>query len=290
MMPTPLQTPRRRLPTWTPLALLSLPAGVAIWSGWVALGTLCGFGKVQPLPGLWDSLMIDTRVTLPIGMETYAAFALRVWLTSRPGSTRHFAKLSALAALTIGAGGQIAYHLMSAAGINAAPWPVVAMVATLPVAVLGMGAALAHLQSTERTEVNDAAIVHSLDRPATTARTAKTPTVQVSSPAMRREAPAKTPISPAKTQSEAAPKGAATTATASQLAVSVRALADANPNWTQARIAAEAECSVRTVRRHLSHPTPPDTEPSATPDQRPVLESVRAQVKQNATNDTEDAA
>lgn len=289
-MPAPLQTPRRRLPTWTPLALLSLPAGVAIWSGWVALGTLCGFGKVQPLPGLWDSLVIDTRVTLPIGMETYAAFALRVWLTSRPGMARQFAKLSALAALTIGAAGQIAYHLMSAAGIKAAPWPVVAMVATLPVVVLGMGAALAHLQGTETTEVNNTATAHPLDRRAKTARTAKTPAVQVSGPAMRREAPAKTPIGPAKTPTEAALKAPASTATASQLAASVRAFADANPNWTQARIAAEAGCSVRTVRRHLTHPTPPATEHPAMRDTRPVLESVQAAAKQNADDDTEDAA
>ncbi|WP_461049055.1 hypothetical protein [Terrabacter koreensis] len=262
---------------------------MAIWSGWVALGTLCGFGKVQPLPGLWDSLVIDTRVTLPIGMETYAAFALRVWLTSAPGTARQFAKLSALAALTIGAAGQVAYHLMSAAGITAAPWPVVAMVATLPVVVLGMGAALAHLHGTETTDANEAAPAPALGRPAKTARTAKTPNVQVSGPEVRPEAPAKTPTGPAKTRLEAARRAPATTATVSQLAASVRALAEANPTWTQARIAAEAGCSVRTVRRHLTNPTQPDTEP-AQPDTRPVLESVPAAADQDASNDTEDAA
>jgi hypothetical protein len=41
--------------------------------------------------------------------------------------------------------GQIAYHLMSAAEWTAAPWPITAVVACIPVAVLGMGAALAHL-------------------------------------------------------------------------------------------------------------------------------------------------
>ncbi|MBC9819723.1 hypothetical protein [Terrabacter sp. MAHUQ-38] len=262
---------------------------MAIWSGWVALGTLCGFGKVQPLPGLWDSLVIDTRVTLPIGMETYAAFALRVWLTSSPGTARQFAKLSALAALTIGAAGQVAYHLMSAAGITAAPWPVVAMVATLPVVVLGMGAALAHLHGTETTDVNAAASVPALDRPAKTARTAKTPYVQVSGPEVRHEAPANTPTGPAKTRLEAARRAPATMATVSQLAASVRALAEANPTWTQARIAAKAGCSVRTVRRHLTNPTQPDTERPAQSDTGRALESVPA-ADQDASNDTEDAA
>jgi hypothetical protein len=273
-----------------PLALLSLPAGVAIWSGWVALGTLCGFGKVQPLPGLWDSLVIDTRVTLPIGMETYAAFALRVWLTSRPGTARQFAKLSALAALTIGAAGQVAYHLMSAAGITAAPWPVVAMVATLPVVVLGMGAALAHLHGTETTDVNVAASVPALDQPAKTAGTAKTPYVQVSGPEVRHEAPVKTPSGAAKTRLEAARRPPATKATVAQLAASVCALAEANPTWTQARIAAEAGCSVRTVRRHLTNPAQPDTERPAQSDTRRALESVLAAADREASNDTEDAA
>jgi hypothetical protein len=33
-----------------PLFLIALPAAVSIWSSWVALGGLCGFGTVQPLP------------------------------------------------------------------------------------------------------------------------------------------------------------------------------------------------------------------------------------------------
>jgi hypothetical protein len=47
--------------------------------------------------------------------------------------------------LRFGAGGQIAYHLLAAAGVTAAPWQITTAVACLPVAVLGMGAALAHL-------------------------------------------------------------------------------------------------------------------------------------------------
>lgn len=41
--------------------------------------------------------------------------------------------------------GQVAYHLLSAAHAARAPWPVVVLVSSLPVVVLGFGAALSHL-------------------------------------------------------------------------------------------------------------------------------------------------
>ncbi|WP_228787778.1 helix-turn-helix domain-containing protein [Nocardia terpenica] len=130
-----------------PVLLLALPAFVAIWSGWVGLGELTGFGPVRPLPGIWDRLTVNTAITLPIGMETYASYALYVWLGNRIRSagTRRYAKYSAFGSLALGAVGQIAYHLMQAAGVGSAPWPVTVLVACLPVAVLGMGAALAHM-------------------------------------------------------------------------------------------------------------------------------------------------
>jgi hypothetical protein len=137
--------PRRRLATW-PVLLLMLPATVAIWSGWVGLGQLAGFGPVHPLPGIADGFVIDTSITFPIGMETYSAYALYVWLSGRAGAKAiKFARTSALLALTIGAAGQIAYHLMSAANVPAAHPIITAAVACIPVAVLGLGAALAHL-------------------------------------------------------------------------------------------------------------------------------------------------
>jgi len=78
--------------------------------------------------------------------ETYAAYALWVWLSARvTGTARRFAKWSAIASLVVGAAGQVAYHLMAATGIDVAPWWITTLVACLPVAVLGMGAALAHL-------------------------------------------------------------------------------------------------------------------------------------------------
>lgn len=135
----------RPVRSW-PLVLLAAPAFVAIWSGWVGLGRLTGFGPVEPLPGIVDGFTIDTAVTLPIGVEAYAAYALRVWLTDGlPGRARSFARWSALGSLVLGASGQVAYHVMIAAGVTVAPWWITAAVACLPVAVLGMGAALAHL-------------------------------------------------------------------------------------------------------------------------------------------------
>ncbi|MFC9897292.1 hypothetical protein ACFVMC_26690 [Nocardia sp. NPDC127579] len=129
------------------MVVLALPAFVAIWSGWVGLGQLTGFGPVQPLPGIWDDLTINTAITLPIGMEAYASYALYVWLSGRIRSDniRSYSKYSALGALLLGAGGQIAYHLMKAADVTTAPWPATVFVACLPVVVLGMGAALAHM-------------------------------------------------------------------------------------------------------------------------------------------------
>ncbi len=137
---------RKPTPSW-PVLLLALPAFVAIWSGWVGLGELAGFGIVHPLPGIWDSAQINTAITLPIGVETYAAYALHVWLSSGAASrqARGFAKWSAIGSLLLGMAGQGAYHLMTADGMTRAPWLIVTAVSCLPVAVLGMGAALAHL-------------------------------------------------------------------------------------------------------------------------------------------------
>ena len=130
--------------TW-PIPLIAAPAAVAIWTGWVGLGGMTGFGRVAPLPGI-TSWSLDTRITLPIGVEAYAAFALSVWLRgSPPPGARRFAKWSAVGSLALGMAGQVAYHLMAARHVTAAPWWITTLVSCLPVAVLGMGAALAHL-------------------------------------------------------------------------------------------------------------------------------------------------
>ncbi|WP_279582631.1 hypothetical protein [Fodinicola feengrottensis] len=123
---------------------------------------------MHPLPGIVDGFAINTAITLPIGVETYAAYALRAWLAGRTeGPTRQFAKWSAIGALILGALGQVAYHLMSAAGVTAAPWWITTAVACLPVAVLGMGAALAHLLRAQTTHPHP--LVESARSAATTA-------------------------------------------------------------------------------------------------------------------------
>jgi hypothetical protein len=151
--PTPVEPvaePKRRRPVVWPVLILCLPAFVAIWGGWVEMGRLTGFGMVTLLPGISD-FQINTAITLPIGMETLAAYALYVWLSGMvTGSALRFAKWCALTSLTLGALGQIAYHLMAAWGWTSAPWPITAAVACIPVAVLGMGAALAHLMHKSR--------------------------------------------------------------------------------------------------------------------------------------------
>ena len=139
----------RRVPRW-PLLIIAAGAFVSIWSGWVGLGKLTGFGPVVLLPGIADGWVINSAITLPLGVEAYAAFAMWAWLsdTAVSARARTFARRSALGALSLGAAGQIAYHLMAAAGVERAPWPITAFVACLPVVVLGCGAALAHLLHT----------------------------------------------------------------------------------------------------------------------------------------------
>jgi hypothetical protein len=130
-----------------PLLLLALPAAVATWSGWVGLGEKTGFGVVKLLPGILDDFEVNTAITLPIGVEAYAAFALSAWLAPAAidAGARRFAKWSALGSLVLGMAGQVAYHLLETAGYAVAPTWVTAVVSCLPVLVLGMGAALGHM-------------------------------------------------------------------------------------------------------------------------------------------------
>lgn len=94
-------TNTKRLPRW-PLLLIAAPAAVAVWSGWVGLGQLCGFGLVHPLPGIANGFQLNTAITLPVGVEAYGAYALGAWLT--PGASvraRKFAKWSAICSFVI---------------------------------------------------------------------------------------------------------------------------------------------------------------------------------------------
>jgi hypothetical protein len=143
--------PGRAVRPW-PLLLLAMPASVAVWSGWVGIGQLTGFGQVHPLPGLWPGLRLDTAITLPVGVEAYAAYALHACLTAHnqvSARTRGSARRSAIGSLLLGMAGQIAYHLLTQAHATRAPWPITTAVSCLPVLILGMGAALAQLIHTD---------------------------------------------------------------------------------------------------------------------------------------------
>jgi hypothetical protein len=103
-------TPARvqRVPRW-PLLIIAAGAFVSIWSGWVGLGKLTGFGPVVLLPGIADGWVINSAITLPLGVEAYAAYAMWAWLSDAPVSARarRFACWSALGALvTLGMAGQ----------------------------------------------------------------------------------------------------------------------------------------------------------------------------------------
>jgi hypothetical protein len=141
---------KKRHATW-PVLLLTLPAFVAIWSGWVGLGEKTAFGVINLLPGMggpngYKWAILNTAITLPIGLETYAAYALHVFLNeTRRGTLRKFAGWSALSSLLLGGGGQIAFHVMESMKMDRAPIWVTAIVGSLPVIVLGLGMTLAAL-------------------------------------------------------------------------------------------------------------------------------------------------
>lgn len=146
---------RHRVPV--PLILIALPAAVAIWSGWVGLGEASGFGPINLLPGIGGGFHLNTAITLPVGVEAYAAYALGVWMSpGAPVDARRFAQWSAIGALGYGMLGQIIYHLLAAAGVKVAPWPVVVGVACMPVVVLGCAAALTHLLRRPQEDVTEA--------------------------------------------------------------------------------------------------------------------------------------
>lgn len=136
-----------------PLIAIAAPAAVSIWAGWVGLGGMCGFGLVQPFPGI-VSWHLDTAITLPVGVEAYGAYALGVWI--RPGdipqAARTFARRSAVGALLVGMLGQVIFHLLAAAHRTHAPTLVVVLVSCLPVIVLGFGAGLTHLLRADETD------------------------------------------------------------------------------------------------------------------------------------------
>ncbi|HTP15582.1 MAG TPA: hypothetical protein VMK13_07065, partial [Streptosporangiaceae bacterium] len=57
----------------------------------------------------------------------------------------------------LGMAGQVAYHLLAQAGAARAPWPITTIVSCLPVLVLAMGTALAHMLRADADAAADAA-------------------------------------------------------------------------------------------------------------------------------------
>ncbi len=92
---------------------------------------------MHPRPGIVPALRLDAAITLPVGVEAYGAYA-----PAHPART--FARSSAIGSLLLGMLGQVAYHVLSAAHVHRAPWPVV-VVSCMPVVTIGFAAALTHL-------------------------------------------------------------------------------------------------------------------------------------------------
>lgn len=259
--PRPVQHRRR----W-PLLVIGASAGTAVWAGWVGLGELVGFGEVHPLPGIWDQATLNTAITLPIGVEAYAVYALSVATTTAPitRAARRFAWISSVAALALGMVGQVAFHLMAADGLTAAPWPIVAAVSCLPVLVLGVASVLWHLAGqhpdpTHRRELDLAAEVTS-DGPAVPDR---------SEPAAPRS-PSSSPTTAGR------PRRPRTGGRTSATTARITRVRTRHPDWSAAQIAARTGVSERTVRRHLRAPT------SSTTDIHPVTVRAETNKKENA--------
>jgi hypothetical protein len=147
----------RTMRSW-PLLVLAVPAAAEVWSGWVGIAQKTGFGMVSLLPGIWSSLHLDTAVTLPVGVECYAAYALRAWLATDHAisdRTRRFAGRSAVFSFALGMAGQVAFHLMDQDQVTRAPWAITTLVSCLPVLVLGMGTALAHMLREDAAAASD---------------------------------------------------------------------------------------------------------------------------------------
>lgn len=172
-------------PAAWPLLVLAAPAAAEVWSGWVGIAQKTGFGMVSLLPGIWPALRVDTTITLPIGVEAYAAYAMRAWLSRDPGTsnrTHRFAKLSAICSFLLGMAGQIAYHLLSQSGAARALWLITTIVSCLPVLVLAMGTTLAHMLRADPDPALTGDIGHTSARSPEPVRTSK---VERSSPAAK---------------------------------------------------------------------------------------------------------
>jgi hypothetical protein len=229
-----------RFRAW-PLFLIAAPAAVAVWSGWVGLGELCGFGVIHPLPGIAPSFRLNTAITLPVGVEAYGAYALGAWLV--PGVPE----------LAIGTTGQVIYHLLAAAHASRAPWPVVVLVSCLPVVTLGLATGLTHLLRASGTPSDR--VSEPVAEPITTPVTAETPepvSPVPAEPVIARDA-ARSAQRPKRKHAVGKSRrgGSLPQRKAARAALEAEALAllDAEPGIGTTELAGRLDCSVSTAQR-----------------------------------------
>ena len=113
-----------------------------------ASGRLTGFGMVSPLPGIWPSLHLDTSITLPVGVAAYAASRARL-AGPRPGDQRPDLPVRQMVGDLLvrarhGRAGGLSPDGSGRDGPGAGS-PFTTIVSCLPVLVLAMGTALAHM-------------------------------------------------------------------------------------------------------------------------------------------------
>jgi hypothetical protein len=128
-----------------PLYLISVGAVLAVWSGWVELGVMCGFGIEQPLYGIWNGLRINAAISLPLSMEAYGFYAMGFWFD--PGEAddvRSYAQWTTILAYCLGFAAQATYHVLAAMHAAHAPIPVVVLVSGVPVATICAAGGLLH--------------------------------------------------------------------------------------------------------------------------------------------------
>jgi hypothetical protein len=140
----PVQAGPKRKAIW-PLYIISSGAVLAVWSGWVGLGTLCGFGEVQPLIGIWDGLKLNAAIALPLTMEAYGFYAMGYWFDpDEPKDVRRYAQWTCIVAYAMGFLAQATYHVLVSWHRVHAPVPVVVLVAGVPVATICFAGGLLH--------------------------------------------------------------------------------------------------------------------------------------------------
>ena len=137
----------RAVRSW-PLLVLAVPAAAEVWSGWVGIAQKTGFGLVRPLPGIWPVAAPGHRHHAPDRRRGVRGVRAAGLAGPRPGDQRTDAPVRQVVGdllVALGMAGQVAYHLMAQAGTTRAPWAITTVVSCLPVLVLAMGTALAHM-------------------------------------------------------------------------------------------------------------------------------------------------